>query len=416
MIAGGPGDVAAPLGGRGGAPSDDVAAHVDHLGRPRVAITGLGVKAPGGCDPRSLWSTLLAAAGTAAGPITLFDAADMPIPYACEVRDFDPLVYVGQKEIRRLDRFALLAFAAAVDALRDAGEPRADPARCAVTVGNGIGGLTTLEEQERNLVTRGPARVSPFLVPMLMPNAPAALIAMEMGWTGPNFCVSTACAAGSHAIGEGARLIREGSADLVLAGGTEAVITPIAISAFFRMGALSSRAEFGKASRPFDIDRDGFVLGEGAGYLVLEPWERAVARGARIYAELAGYGRNSDAYHVTAPSPGGAGAAACMQLALDDAGVAGDAVGHVNAHGTATPLNDASEAEAIRKVFGEPGPAVTSVKGVTGHLIGGAGAVEAVVTSLAVQEGLVPPTANHDCTDPALGLDVVAGEPRRVGR
>jgi 3-oxoacyl-[acyl-carrier-protein] synthase II len=236
---------------------------------------------------------------------------------------------------------------------------------------------------------------------------------MELGWTGPNLCVATACAAGSNAVGEGVRLIRDGTADVVLAGGAEAVITPIAISAFARMGALSGRHdEPERASRPFDVDRDGFVMGEGAAFVVLERLDRALARGADIYGEVTGYGRNADAYHITAPSPGGSGAAACMQLALDDAGLSPAGVGHVNAHGTSTPLNDVSEAEAIVKVFGDAPPPVTSTKGVIGHLVGAAGAVEVVASFLALRDGVVPPTANHERTDPEIALDVVAGSAR----
>lgn len=392
----------------------DSPAALDHRGRPRVAVTGIGVKTPAGCDLDAFWQTLLSGEPKAA-EISAFDASALPVRFACEVKDFDPIPYLGPKEVRRVDRNAQLGFGAAIDALKDAGEPGSDPARCAVIGGTGIGGLITLEEQEHVLFERGPSRVTPFLVPMMMANATPAIIAMHLGWTGPNLCITTACAAGSHAIGEGARLIRDSSADVVLAGGTEAVLTPIAISAFARMGALSGRHDDpARASRPFDVDRDGFVIGEGAAFLVLERLDQALARGARIYGEVLGYGRNADAYHITAPSPGGTGATACMQLALEDAGLAPGAVGHVNAHGTSTPLNDASEAEALMKVFGGSPPPVTSTKGVTGHLIGAAGAVEAAAGLLAVQDGKVPPTANHETTDPEIAIDVVAGSPRDV--
>lgn len=385
---------------------------LDHRGRPRVAVTGLGVKTPAGCDLESFWETVLAGRPTAA-PITSFDASALPVRFACQVRDFDPVAYLGPKETRRVDRVAQLGFASAIDALRHAGDPGADPARCGVVAGTGIGGLLTLEDQEKVLLERGPARVTPFLVPMMMPNATPALVAMELGWTGPNLCVATACAAGSNAVGEGVRLIRDGTVDVVLAGGAEAVITPLAISAFARMGALSGRHdEPERASRPFDAERDGFVMGEGAAFLVLERLDRALARGADIYGEVTGYGRNADAYHITAPSPGGSGAATCMQLALDDAGLSPADVGHVNAHGTSTPLNDVSEAEAIVKVFGDAPPPVTSIKGVIGHLVGAAGAVEAVASFLAMRDGVVPPTANHERTDPEIALDVVAGSAR----
>jgi 3-oxoacyl-[acyl-carrier-protein] synthase II len=378
----------------------------------RVAVTGMGVKSPAGCDLEAFWSTIRAARACAA-PITHIDASGLPVRFACEINDFDPLAYFDHKEVRRADRVAQLGFAAAADALADAGDVGADPARCGVIAATGVGGLSTQEEQEQNLYSKGPSRVSPMLVPMMMPNATAGLIGMKLGWTGPNFCIATACAAGSHAIGEAGRLIREGSADVVLAGGTEACITPIALASFGRMGALSGRHDAPElASRPFDVERDGFVLGEGAGFLVLEEWERAVARGARIYGELAGYGRNADAYHVTAPSPGGVGAAECMRLALADAGLEPSEVGHVNAHGTSTQLNDAAEAEAVVKVFGERAVPVTSNKGSLGHLIAAAGAVEAVASLLALRDGVVPPTANHGATEPDLAIDVVAGEPR----
>lgn len=382
--------------------------------RERCAVTGLGVKAPGGADVASFWSALLDGR-SAAAPVPAF--ADLPVRFACPVPDFDLADYVSAKEARRLDRFTLLALSAALDALADAGDPGVDPARCAVVAGTGVGGIATLEAQVRAAIEQGDRRVSPMLVPMMMANSAAAQISMRLGWTGPSLCVATACAAGANAIGEGLRMLRSGTADVVVAGGAEAAMTPVTLSAFWRMGALSTRNDDpAAASRPFDADRDGFVLGEGAAFLVLERWEHARARGATIHVELAGYGANADAHHITAPSPGGAGAAACMEAALADAGVAAGAVGHVNAHGTSTPLNDAAEAEAIVKVFGADGhaPPVTSVKGVTGHTVGAAGAVEAVATVLAVREGAVPPTANHERTDPELAVDVVAGGPRSV--
>ncbi|MDQ6852595.1 MAG: beta-ketoacyl-ACP synthase II [Actinomycetota bacterium] len=383
--------------------------------RPRVAVTGLGVKTPAGTDVEAFWTRLRSGESTAR-TIENFDPSELPIKFAGEVRDFDPVPYFGPKESRRQDRVTQLGFGAAADALGDAGELGADPSRCAVIIGTGVGGLHTLEENERIYIEKGASRVSPFFVPMMMPNATAGVVAMQLGWTGPNLCVATACSAGAHAIGEGARLIRDGTADVVMAGGTEAAVTPLTIAAFARMGALSSRNEDPKrASRPFDADRDGFVIGEGASCVVLESLDRARARGATIYGEVVGYGRNADAYHITAPSPGGAGAAACMQMALDDADMDASEIGHVNAHGTSTELNDAAEAEAVRKVFGDSPPPVTSTKGVTGHLIGAAGAVEAVATLLAVRDGIVPPTANLEHLGDGIELDVVAGSPREVG-
>ncbi|HEY4402964.1 MAG TPA: beta-ketoacyl-ACP synthase II [Acidimicrobiia bacterium] len=388
---------------------------VDQRGRPRVVVTGVGVKTPAGNDVASFWEQLCAGRASARR-IESFDPTDLSITFAGEVRDFDAVEYFGPKEARRQDRVTQLGFGAAADALGNAGELGADPSRCAVIIATGVGGLHTLEENERLYFEKGPSRVSPFFVPMMMPNATAGVVAMQLGWTGPNLCVATACAAGAHAIGEGVRLIRDGTADVVMAGGTEAAVTPLTIAAFARMGALSSRNDAPeRASRPFDADRDGFVIGEGAGCVVLEPLQRARARGATIYGEVAGYGRNADAYHITAPSPGGAGAAVCMQLALEDAGMEPSAIGHVNAHGTSTPLNDAAEAEAVRKVFGDAPPVVTSTKGVTGHLIGAAGAVEAVAALLSVREGIVPPTANLERVGDDIELDVVAGSPREIG-
>jgi len=380
----------------------------------------MGVTCPAGTDLDTYWATLKEGR-SAAGPITRFDATILPEPFrfACEVPDFDVSPYLDFKEARHADRATQLGLAAAMDALADAGGDAltgaTDPARCGVYVGSGVGGLMTLEREDRNLFEKGSSRVSPYLVPMMMANATAGTVGLKLGWTGPNLCVTTACAAGTHAIGEGALMIRYGAADVVLAGGTEACNTPLAMSAFGRMGALSSRVDDPtRASRPFDPDRDGFVMGEGSGILLLEEWDHAVARGARIWGEILGYARNSDAFHITAPAPGGGGAAACMQLALADAGLEPGDIAHVNAHGTSTPLNDASEASAIVKVFGERSVPVTSGKGVTGHLVAGAGAIEAVAVLLSLRDGVVPHTANHEREDPDLGIDVVSGAPREV--
>jgi len=392
------------------------AAHLDHRGRPRVAVTGMGVKAPAGTDVEPFWNTVREGTPTA-GPIRAFDATNEPVTFACEVPDFDPVAYFGPKDARRQDRVAQLGFAAAADAHADAGELGVtDPARCAVIAATGIGGLSTMEENTRTYFEKGPSRVSPFFVPMMMPNATAGVISMKFGWTGPALCIATACAAGSNAIGEGVRLIRDGSADVVLAGGAEFPITRITLAAFARMGALSSRADDPKsASRPFDADRDGFVIAEGAAFFVLESLERAQGRGARVHGEVAGYGRNADAYHITAPSPGGMGAAACMQQAIDDAGLEPGEIGHVNAHGTSTDLNDAAESDAIGKVFGDASPPVTSSKGVFGHMIAGAGAAEAVVALLSIRDGVVPPTANFERAGDDIHLDIVHGEAREIG-
>jgi len=384
----------------------------------RVVVTGIGLRTPAGHDVESFWATVSAGVSTAA-PIEGFDASEHPVKYACEVRGFDAEARFGFKEARRLDRAAQLGVAAAGDAVAEAfgdgglAAAGVDPGRAGVLGGTGIGGLRTLEDQIAQYQVKGPTRVSPLLVPMMMANATAGLIGIEHGMTGPNLCIATACAAGSNAIGEAARIVREGAVDVMVAGGTEAVATPVALAAFWRMGALSSNPDPAAASRPFDVDRDGFVMGEGAAFLVLEERESALARGATILGEVLGYGRTCDAFHITAPADGGIGAESCMALALDDAGLAPSDIGHVNAHGTSTPLNDAAEAQAIAKLFGAGAVPVTSTKGVTGHLIGAAGAVEAVASLLAIRFGAVPPTANHASAGD-LEVDVVAGSPRPV--
>jgi 3-oxoacyl-[acyl-carrier-protein] synthase II len=396
--------------------SDGGTAATDHRGRRRVVVTGMGVKSPAGQTVEDTWSGLLAAE-SAAATVTLFDATDHSVDFACEVTGFDPVPYVGPKEVRRTDRTALLGLAAAADAIAAATATApfgVDPVRCGVVAGSGIGGIRTLEDQVIGYAEKGPGRVGPFLVPMMMANATAALVGIHNGFTGPNTAVATACATGAHAVGDGARLIREGMADVVVCGGTESCITPVTMAAFARMGALSKNPDHAAASRPFDDDRDGFVMGEGAAFLVLEPYEQAVARGAEILGEVVGYGMTCDAHHITAPVEDGSGAVAAIEIALADAGLAPSAIGHINAHGTSTPHNDSAEAAAIAKVFGAGALPVTSVKGVTGHLIGAAGAVEAVATLLSIDRGIVPPTANHHHTD--LPVDVVAGEPRTVER
>ncbi len=387
---------------------------LDHAGRPRVAVTGIGVKAPAGNDLETLWANVRAGRSMAR-EIEQFDASGLAVRFACEVRDFDPVEYFGPKEVRRQDRVTHFGFAAAVDAVQDAGDLGADPSRCSVIASTGVGGLNTLQENVTNYLQKGANRVSPFFVPMLMPNATAGAISIHFGFTGVSMCVSTACAAGANAIGEGVRMIRDHSADVVIAGGTEA-FTSVTVAAFARMGALSTRNDAPElASRPFDADRDGFVMAEGSAFFVLESLERARERGARVYGEVAGYGRNSDAFHITAPSPGGIGAATCMQQAIEDAGLTPADIGHINAHGTSTPLNDAAETEAIHKVFGDDTPPVTGSKGVLGHMVGAAGAVEAVISLLAIADGVVPPTANFDHTSDDVELDVVKGDAREVG-
>ncbi|HEY7946839.1 MAG TPA: beta-ketoacyl-ACP synthase II [Acidimicrobiales bacterium] len=358
----------------------------------RVVITGMGVLACCGIGLDAFWEGL-----------------NRPAPEGeRRVADFDPSNWFGPKEGRRVDRFAQFSVAAAEMALLDAGEIGADPDRSGVIFGTGIGGLETLEQQITVYLEKGARRISPFLIPMLMPNAGAAHVSMRAGWHGPCETVTTACAAGTHSVAGAARLVSSGRCDVAIGGGAEAAMTPVGIGAFTNMTALSSTG----ISRPFDGRRDGFVVTEGAGALVLETLEHAQRRGARIYGEILGAASTADAHDITAPAPGGSGAATCMELALADARVSSDAVGHINAHGTSTPLNDLAESQAITKVFGHPGPPVTSTKGVTGHALGGAGAIEAVATTLALVRRLIPPTAGYEEPDPEISLDIVHGRAR----
>jgi 3-oxoacyl-[acyl-carrier-protein] synthase II len=358
----------------------------------RVAVTGIGVVTPCGTGPEAFWEGLL---GEPATGIRSID-------------DWDPSPWFGPKEARRTDRFAQFAVAAAAMALDEAGPVAADPDRSAVLVATGVGGLATLEEQIVVRHEKGAKRVSPFLVPMMMGNAAAAAVSMRFGWRGPCEAIVTACAASTHAIGYAARLVSLGVCDAALAGGSEAAITETGVAGFANMTALSPSG----ISRPFDVARDGFVMSEGAGVLVVEELESARARGAHVYGEVIGTASTADAHHITAPAPDGSGAVRCMELALGEAELEPGAIASINAHGTSTPLNDAAEAEAIRKVFGEPGPAVTSTKGVTGHALGAAGALEAAAVLLSFEHRLIPPTAGLTDLDPAVGLDVVHGEAR----
>jgi 3-oxoacyl-[acyl-carrier-protein] synthase II len=381
----------------------------------RVVVTGIGPVTPVGIGREAFWDSLVAGR-SGVGEVTLFDASDFPVRIAGEVREFEPTDYMEKKEVRRTDRFVHLAVAAARLAWEDAGSPSVDPARAGVVVSTGVGGLTTMLEQARVLFERGPGRISPFLVPGMMPNAAAGQVAMAFGFTGPNTCLVTACAAGAHAVGEGYRYVRDGYADVCLAGGTEAAITELSMGGFAQMQALSRNPEPERASRPFDADRDGFVLSEGACLLVLEDAERAEARGATVYAEVAGYGASADAFHITQPEPQGGGAVAAMEAALADAGEPAEAVDHINAHGTSTALNDAAETRAIKKALGDHAGrvAISSTKSMTGHLLGAAGAVEAAASALAVQSGVAPPTINYETPDPECDLDYVPNESRRM--
>jgi 3-oxoacyl-[acyl-carrier-protein] synthase II len=358
----------------------------------RVAITGIGVVSCCGVGTDALWTGL-----------------NGPAPEGeRRAKDFDPEQWLSPKEARQLDRFAQFAVAVADMALADAGELGADPGRSGVVMGTGVGGLDTLEQQILIFGEKGARRVSPRLVPMMMSNAGAAAVSIRLGWHGPSETITTACAAGAHSIGHAARLVASGRCDVAIGGAAEAGMTGVGIAAFSNMTALSTSGN----SRPFDIRRDGFVITEGAGALVLEAWDRAVARGARIYGELAGSASTADAHHITAPIPGGSGAAACMTLAMEDAEVAPAQIGHINAHGTSTPLNDRAEADAITKVFGGSAPPVTSTKGITGHGLGACGAIEAVAVLLSMKHGLIPPTAGYEQPDPDIHLDIVADEAR----
>jgi 3-oxoacyl-[acyl-carrier-protein] synthase II len=354
----------------------------------------MGVVASCGTGADAFWKGLL-------GP-----APDGPR----RVEDFDPAAwFANPKEARRTDRFAQFAFAAASQALEQSGDPAGDPTRRGVWVGTGVGGLVTIEDQILVRHEKGDRRVSPFLVPMMMPNAAAAGISMKYGWQGPCETTTTACAAGTHSIGNGARLIQSGRCDAVIAGSAEAAMTPTGVAGFTNMTAISSSG----VSRPFDARRDGFVMAEGGAVLVLEEWEAAERRGAIILAEVLGSASTADAHHITAPSPGGSGAITCIELALADAGIDAADVRHINAHGTSTPLNDAAEAEAIAKVFAAPGPPVTSIKGITGHALGAAGALEAVAVVLSMLNQLIPPTVGYAEADPEIAsIDIVHGEPR----
>jgi 3-oxoacyl-[acyl-carrier-protein] synthase II len=382
-----------------------------------VAVTGLGVVTPAGNTVEEYWNALCAARSMSKPLQRCEKKEGVVVDFGCEALAFDPTLRMTPKEARRTDRFAQFAVSAALDALEDAGRPEVDVDRAAVVVGNGGGGSETTQAQTRVYLEDGADQVSPLYVPMVMSNAAPAMVALHAGWRGPNYSIATACASGAHAIGEGLRMIRDGSADIVLAGGTEAGLTSQTLNAFARLQALSTRSgDPERASRPFDRDRDGFVMGEGAGFCVLERMDHARARGAEIHALFVGYGRNCDAHHLVMPEPNGLGAARCIELALADAELTTDDVVNVNAHGTSTRLNDLAEAHALHAVFGDDVPPVTSAKGVIGHLIGAAGAAEFVAACRTVSEKLVPPTANHENTDEKLGLDVVHGEPRSIGR
>lgn len=377
----------------------------------RAVITGMGVISPVGNHLDEFWDNLIEGK-SGIGLLTRFDTSDLPTKVAAEVKNFEPTEWMNKKESRHMDRFAQFAIAAAKLAVQDSGLDfgKVDKERAGTVMGCGIGGVTTFEEQKEVLMNRGSGRITPFFVPMLISNMAAGHISIEFGLQGSSMTIVTACASGTNAIGEALRIIQRGEADVVLCGGTEAPITSLAFAGFCAAKTMSTEKENPEqASRPFDKRRSGFVMGEGAGVLVLESLEHAEARGAHIYAELAGYGSTSDAYHITSPAPGGAGAVRAMRLALKDAGVSGEDVGYINAHGTSTGPNDAAETAAIKTVFGSYASklAISSTKSMTGHLMGAAGAIEAIICALSIERGAIPPTTNYGEPDPDCDLDYV---------
>jgi 3-oxoacyl-[acyl-carrier-protein] synthase II len=382
----------------------------------RVFVTGTGVLSPIGNDTGTMWEALIA--GTSgAGPITRFDTSAHGTHFACEVKGFDYEGLIDRKEAKRMDRFVQYAVVAAHEAIRSSGLDldTADRRRIGVIIGSGIGGMETFEAQHRALVEKGPGRVSPFFIPMMISDMAAGQVSIQFGLQGPNFCTVSACASGAHAIGEALRLLRAGDADVIVAGGAEATITPMAVAGFGNSRALSTRNDDPtRASRPFDRDRDGFVIGEGAGLLVLETEEHARARGATPICELAGYGASADAYHMTAPSEDGDGAARAMVRCLEDARLPKDQVDYLNAHGTSTPAGDPIEVHAVKTVFGDQARRLmmSSTKSMTGHLLGAAGGLEAVITALTLARGVVPATINLENPDPQCDLDFVPNQAR----
>jgi len=377
----------------------------------RVAVTGLGLVTPLGNTVAATWEAMVAGR-SGAGPITRFDPGQLPVKFACEVKGFDPTLYLDKKEARRFDLFTQFAMAAAVQAVTDACLEQTwnqvDLQRVGVIIGSGTGGIATFEEQCRTYLEKGPSRVSPFFVPMFMANVASAVVSMRYGAKGPNYCTVSACATSGHALGDAFRLIQHDEADVMITGGSEAAITPLALASFANMKALSERNDDpATASRPFDKDRDGFVMGDGAAVVILEEWEHARKRGAKIQGEIVGYGMTADAYHITAPSPDGEGAHRAMRLAMADGGIRPEQVGYINAHGTSTPHGDAAETAAVKAVFGEHARRLIfgSTKSMTGHLLGAAGALEFTVCALALRDGIIPPTINQFTPDPACDLN-----------
>src|SRR5512138_2553872 len=387
------------------------------MSRRRVVVTGLGLVSPVGIGVEESWSALVAGR-SGIGPITLFDASTFPTRIAGEVKGFDPAQYMDRKEVRRNDRFIHFALAAGDMAVKDAAldMAREDAERVGCIIGAGMGGLGTIEDEHTTFTTKGVKRIGPFFIPSLIINLAPGQVSIKYGMKGPNFSPVSACATGNHSIGDAMMIIERDMADVIVAGGAEATITPVGIGGFCAARALSERNDAPeKASRPFDKGRDGFVAGEGAGILIVEEYEHARRRGARIYAELCGYGATADANHITSPAPQGEGGQRAMRMALRDAGVNPDQVGYVNTHGTSTPQGDVAECQAINRVFGEHarrGLMVSSTKSMTGHLLGAAGGLEAAITVLAIARGVLPPTINVDEQDPECALDVIPNQAR----
>jgi 3-oxoacyl-[acyl-carrier-protein] synthase II len=382
----------------------------------RIVITGMGVVTPIGIGLDAYWDSLRNGR-SGAGRVTFFDVSEYPCQIDAEVKGFVPENYIEKKSVRRMDRFSQFAVAAAEMAIKDAGLDTAnvDKERVGIIVGSGIGGLSTIEEEHIVLREKGARRVSPFLIPRLITNIAPGEIAIRWGFTGPNYAVSSACSTSNHAIGDALRLLRYGDADVIVAGGSEAAITPLGFAGFCAARTLTTRNDAPeKASRPFDKDRDGFLMGEGAGIVILETLEHAQARGARIYAELSGYGATDDAYHITAPNPEGTSAVKAMQLALKDADLKPEEVQYVNAHGTSTALNDKTETKALKLVFGDHARklAISSTKSMTGHLLGAAGVIELVATTLCINHKLAHPTINYETPDPECDLDYIPNKAR----
>ena len=386
--------------------------------RKRVVVTGLGCVSPLGNNVKDTWSALLAGKSGAA-PITAFDASHHKTKFAAEVKGFDPVALFGTREARKMDRFTQLATAAALEALEQSGLKIDESNRdhVGILIGTGIGGILTTIEQYEILKERGPERVSPFLIPMMIADSAAGNLAIRIGARGPNMSLATACASGTNGVGEAAEMIRRGAADVMVAGASEAAIHPLTMAGMNVMTALSTRNdEPQRASRPFDKDRDGFLMGEGSAVLILESLEHAQARGAKILCEFTGYGTSDDAHHISAPAENGAGAAISMSLALKDAGFRPSDIQYINAHGTSTYLNDKSETAAIKTVFGEQAYklAVSSTKSMTGHLLGASGALEALISSLTIMNQILPPTINYETPDPVCDLDYVPNQPRKT--